>query len=582
MKNIGFISRIVQIGEVPLGGKNPVRIQSMTSTNTLDTGATVSQAIRMIEAGCEYVRLTAQGIKEAGHLAVIKKELKRAGFTTPLIADIHYNPVAAEVAARLVEKVRINPGNYVDRKKGRLAYSTSEYFQEIEKIRERIKPLIKICKQYGTALRIGSNHGSLSERILLRYGDTPAGMVESALEFVRICEDLDFRDIVLSMKASNVKVMVQANRLLVKKMTDEGKNYPVHLGVTEAGDAWDGRMKSAAGIGTLLEEGIGDTIRVSLTEDPEFEIPVAKAIASRFNDGAKRRIFTIPENKAGDPFSYSRRLTAGYDKIGNEQVPVIVCDAPVSNIFPDNLSQDFLPDYIFRPDKEAIHSVSMENGKLMISAKGIKPLIADSFEELVKIPQLNPGNFLIIKTNSGQKIHEVRRMINFLFENKIRIPVILQRNFFNMPENEVILQAACDFSFLLVDGLIDGILITHQNLNVQTINNIAFGILQAAGSRISRTEYVACPSCGRTLFGIQETLKKIKTQTSHLKGLKIGVMGCCVNGPGEMADADYGYVGAGRGKITLYRRKQIVQAGIPENEAVEALIDLIKVNGDWK
>jgi len=582
MKNIGFKSRIVLIGDVPLGGHNPVRIQSMTSTHTLDTRATVSQAIRMIEAGCEYVRVTAQGIKEAGHLAVIKKELKKAGFTAPLIADIHYNPEAAEVAARIVEKVRINPGNYVDRKKGRLAYSTFEYFQEIEKIRERIKPLITICRQYGTALRIGSNHGSLSERILLRYGDTPAGMVESALEFVRICEDFGFRDIVLSMKASNVKVMVQANRLLIKKMMDEGKNYPVHLGVTEAGDAWDGRMKSAAGIGTLLEEGIGDTIRVSLTEDPEFEIPVAKTIAGRFNDGDKRRIFTIPENKAGDPFSYSRRLTAGFDKIGNEQVPVVVCEALVSKIFPDNLLPDLLPDYVYRWEKETVIALLMEDGKPMISAKEIKPLITNSFEELVKVPQVNPGNFLIIKTNSGQKIHEVRLMINYLFENDIRLPVILHRDFFNMPENEVILHAACDFSFLLVDGLIDGIMISHQNLDVQTINNIAFGILQATGSRISRTEYVACPSCGRTLFGIQDTLKKIKSQTSHLKGIKIGVMGCCVNGPGEMADADYGYVGAGRGKITLYRRKQIVQAGIPENKALEALIDLIKVNGDWK
>jgi len=582
MKNIGFKSRIVLIGDVPLGGHNPVRIQSMTSTHTLDTRATVSQAIRMIEAGCEYVRVTAQGIKEAGHLAVIKKELKKAGFTAPLIADIHYNPEAAEVAARIVEKVRINPGNYVDRKKGRLAYSTFEYFQEIEKIRERIKPLITICRQYGTALRIGSNHGSLSERILLRYGDTPAGMVESALEFVRICEDFGFRDIVLSMKASNVKVMVQANRLLIKKMMDEGKNYPVHLGVTEAGDAWDGRMKSAAGIGTLLEEGIGDTIRVSLTEDPEFEIPVAKTIAGRFNDGDKRRIFTIPENKAGDPFSYSRRLTAGFDKIGNEQVPVVVCEALVSKIFPDNLLPDLLPDYVYRREKETVIALLMEDGKPMISAKEIKPLITNSFEELVKVPQVNPGNFLIIKTNSGQKIHEVRLMINYLFENDIRLPVILHRDFFNMPENEVILHAACDFSFLLVDGLIDGIMISHQNLDVQTINNIAFGILQATGSRISRTEYVACPSCGRTLFGIQDTLKKIKSQTSHLKGIKIGVMGCCVNGPGEMADADYGYVGAGRGKITLYRRKQIVQAGIPENKALEALIDLIKVNGDWK
>lgn len=583
METKDYISRIVQIGDVPLGGNNPVRIQSMITTNTLDTNATVSQAMRMIEAGCEYVRLTAQGIKEAEHLAVIKKELKKIGFDVPLIADIHYNPEAAEVAARIVEKVRINPGNYVDRKKGRLSFSDSEYFAEIEKIRGRIKPLIAICKQYGTALRIGSNHGSLSERILLRYGDTPAGMVESALEFVRICEDLGFYDIVLSMKASNVKVMVQANRLLVKKMREESKNYPIHLGVTEAGDAEDGRMKSAAGIGTLLQEGIGDTIRVSLTEDPEFEIPVAKSIVSRFNEGGKRSSFTILENKTGDPLSYSRRLTSQNGKIGNEQVPVVVCDAPDSNTYPENSIQGFLPDYVFMPDDESLHSLILEGGNVLISTPGIKPLVTGSSDELIKYPLSTLQNsLLILKTHSGQSIHEVRGKINYLIENEIRTPVILHRDFLDLPENEVLLQAASDFAFLLVDGLIDGIWISHKNLDLQTISKMSFGILQATGSRISKTEYIACPSCGRTLFGIQETLKKIKSQTSHLKGLKIGVMGCCVNGPGEMADADYGYVGAGKGKITLYRRKQIVKAGVPEKVAVEALIDLIKVNGDWK
>jgi len=583
MQNVKYISRVVNIGDVPMGGDFPIRIQSMTTTNTLDTQATVAQAIRMIEAGCEYVRITAQGVKEAKHLAVIKKELKKSGYTTPLIADIHYNPKAAEVAARIVEKVRINPGNYTDRKKGKPSYSDSEYAQEIEIIREKIRPLINICKQYGTALRIGSNHGSLSERILLKYGDTPAGMMESALEFVQICRDFDFHNIVLSMKASNVKVMVQANRLLVKRMTEEGMNYPIHLGVTEAGDAEDGRIKSAAGIGPLLADGIGDTIRVSLTEDPELEIPVAKEIVSGFNERDKRCEITRIENEISDPFIYNRRQTLPVDKVGNGQVPVVLLSWDISKANPYSFDKGFIPDYLFNSKTGRLQKLSVSNDELVIESSRIKLAFIESEEELEKTSTKFSGEtVLILETNPNKSLHELRRIINLLVKKGINQPVIFHRDYSDLSEEKLLVQASSDFSFLLIDGLIDGIWISHNRMDMKILSRMAFGILQATGSRITKTEYIACPSCGRTLFNIQETLQKIKHRTSHLKGLKIGVMGCCVNGPGEMADAHYGYVGAGKGKITLYKGRQIIQAGIAESEAVEALVTLIKMHGDWK
>jgi (E)-4-hydroxy-3-methylbut-2-enyl-diphosphate synthase len=583
MQNVKYISRVVNIGDVPMGGDFPIRIQSMTTTNTLDTQATVAQAIRMIEAGCEYVRITAQGVKEAEHLAVIKKELKKLGYIPPLIADIHYNPKAAEVAAKIVEKVRINPGNYTHRKKGKPFYSDSEYAQEIEIIREKMKPLIGICKQYGTALRIGSNHGSLSERILLKYGDTPIGMVESALEFVQICRDFDFQNIVLSMKASNVKIMVQANRLLMKRMTEEGMNYPIHLGVTEAGDAEDGRIKSAAGIGPLLADGIGDTIRVSLTEDPELEIPVAKEIVSGFNERDKRCKITQIENEISDPFIYNRRHTLPVDKIGNGQVPVVLLSWDISKANPHSFDKGFVPDYLFNSITRSLQKLSICNDELVIESTRMKLAFIESEEELEKLStKFSSETVLILETNPNKSLHVLRRIINVLVKKGINQPVIFHRDYSDLSEEKLLVQASSDFSFLLIDGLIDGIWISHNKMGRPSLNRMAFGILQAAGSRISKTEYIACPSCGRTLFNIQETLQKIKHRTSHLKGLKIGVMGCCVNGLGEMADAHYGYVGAGRGKITLYKGRQIIQAGIPENEAVEALLSLIKMNGDWK
>ncbi len=568
---LSYISRVVQVGDVPLGGTFPIRIQSMTSTPTLDTEKTVAQSIRMIEAGCEYVRITAPFEKEAQHLAVIKKELKKRGYTTPLIADVHYKPQVAEIAARIVEKVRINPGNYIDRKIGRTNYTEAEFNSETEKIRERIKPLISICKEYGTALRIGINHGSLSERFLLKFGDTPLGMVESAMEFLKICENLDYRNIVVSMKSSNVKVMVQANRLLVRRMLEEGMNYPLHLGVTEAGDAEDGRIKSAAGIGPLLEDGIGDTIRVSLTEDPEYEIPVARTIVAKFNKNGKRAETFIGDTQENPihPFSFQRRETKPVASIGGGQSPVVITD---QNFRDEDFDQQWTPDFIYT-GMDILSPIKNLQEKIPFD------LIKSS--SLHKV-QSNFSNLLIVlEPEDNVSNRQVRKYINELIRKKIDLPVILRKNYRELLDDEFLVNAASDCAYLLVDGLIDGIWLESDTIPPKTLSKTAFDILQATGSRISKTEYIACPSCGRTLFNIQQTLKTIKSQTGHLKGLKIAVMGCCVNGPGEMADADYGYVGAGRGKITLYKGSKIMKTGIPERLAVHSLIRLIKENNDW-
>jgi (E)-4-hydroxy-3-methylbut-2-enyl-diphosphate synthase len=575
MALFNFKSKVVNIGNLPMGGDYPIRIQSMTSTNTMDTPATVEQSIRMIEAGCEYVRITAPGIKEAKNLANIKKELRKKGYTTPLIADIHYQPKAAEVAARIVEKVRINPGNYVDRKQGRLQFTESEYNAELEKIRERIKPLIHICKETGTAMRIGSNHGSLSERILLKYGDTPEGMVESALEFVRICEDLDYTNIVLSMKASNVKVMIHANRLLVKKMTNKGMNYPIHLGVTEAGDAEDGRIKSAAGIGPLLVDSIGDTIRVSLTEEPEFEIPVAKNIINSINKEKypqikNRKPNLFDNNLSFNPFKYNKRETDKFGLMGGSQVPVVIISSKSANH--QNLFSDpFIPDYIHKSG-----SVLIPNKNEAGQIEFIDYNLSDNSDTITNF--VNP---IIIEQKPGQPLSETRNFIQDLMQNKITVPVIFKKNYTGLSSDEFLVSASIDCTYFLADGLLDGIWLDADQIDLNTICETSFGILQATGARISKAEYIACPSCGRTQFRIQDALQKIKAQTSHLKGIKIGIMGCCVNGPGEMADADYGFVGAGKAKITLYKSNRIVKQGINENEAVDELINLIKTDGKW-
>ncbi len=625
-----FETREVKIGDLILGGKNPIRVQSMTTTDTMNTAATVAQSIRMIEAGCELVRITAPSLNEAKNLELIKKELRSKGYTTPLVADIHFTPNAAEAAARIVEKVRVNPGNYADKKKfENIEYSDSSYEKELERIRERFTPLVKICKEYGTALRIGTNHGSLSDRIMSRYGDSAIGMVESAMEFVRICEENNFHQIVLSMKSSNTQVMVYAYRLLVQKMMESGRNYPLHLGVTEAGEGEDGRMKSAVGIGTLLEDGLGDTIRVSLTEEPEFEIPVAKALVARY---AKRQ--ANPEIKKIEkdalefysPFDHARRESKETCNVGGSNVPRVVSDlSRKTEISPAS----FFPlgyNYSVPLDKwnisdQACDFIYLGKNFVEFQIPGTLSLIYDaevwsnlknktrsyplfSFEEYFsakkrsailnfirvqakdiledeRISQLDVKAVLIFETENTHGMAEQRRMFIELASKKINTPVILSRTYEMGSENLFQLHAATDCGALLVDGFGDGIFLRNKKLSPKIVNTSAFGILQASRTRISKTEYISCPSCGRTLFDLQETTAKIRSKTSHLKGLKIGIMGCIVNGPGEMADADYGYVGVGLGKITLYKGKEVVKRNLDSSAAVDGLIELIKENGDW-
>ena len=621
-------SREVQIGDVPLGGENPVRVQSMTTTDTMDTDATVEQSIRMIKAGCEYVRITAPSINAAKNLTQIKKQLLKKGYHTPLIADIHFTPNAAIEAARIVEKVRINPGNFADRKRFEaMEYTDESYNNELERIHDRFIPLLQICKEEGCAMRIGSNHGSLSDRILSRYGDTPMGMVESALEFVRICEEYNYHELVLSMKASNTRVMVQAYRLLVNRMDREDMNYPLHLGVTEAGEGEDGRIKSAVGIGTLMEDGLGDTIRVSLTEEPENEIPVAKILIERY---AKRcqndAIQEIIENPL-HPFEYHARKSQTVQNIGGENVPRIIMDiSSESRMDRDILKQlgysyfesddkwgigDFACDYIYVGDKSVNFPIPGTLGIIQDftiwdkeKADDVYPLLSSqlylknvhlhsqvnfvstslkeiSTEFIEKIVH-DPTIVLIITTKNEHGMAEQRRLIIKLINTNCRVPVIIFGSYNNLLPEEFQLFSATNVGALLIDGLGDGIYVTTKNSGtLSEVNRTLFGILQASRTRISKTEYISCPSCGRTLFDLQETTALVRERTSHLKGVKIGIMGCIVNGPGEMADADYGYVGTGIGKISLYRGQDVVKSNIPIKEAVDALIDLMREDGAW-
>jgi (E)-4-hydroxy-3-methylbut-2-enyl-diphosphate synthase len=544
----------VTIGDLPVGGSYPVRIQSMTNTNTMDTEATVNQAIQLIEAGCEMVRITAPGKKEARNLEKIKNVLCKRGYDVPIIADIHFNPRAAEVAAKIVEKVRINPGNYVDQRKfQKIRYTEQEYQEEINRISERLYPLIRICKDNGTAIRVGTNHGSLSDRIMNRYGDTPLGMVESALEYARIFRQFDFFDLVLSMKSSNVKIMVYATRLLVKKMLEEGMNCPLHLGVTEAGDGMDGKVKSAAGTGTLLADGIGDTIRVSLTGDPVDEIPVAKMLARQFNY-LREDINASGSKTEYDPIvEYSKRITNPLHNIGGHHVPVVVM-----NKYPSGNGQD--PDLI-SPD-----------GKVLVNKNGL----------LLKLSEMS-NILLVLESDENNAIPRLEQAFRKLDSVRAKLPVFIKINFKGLTREEILIRGTSIFSYLLINGYGDGIWIdTEEEKDMAFVRDLSFAVLQALGLRITRTEYIACPSCGRTLFNIQEALSGIKEKTQHLKGLKIAVMGCIVNGPGEMADADYGYVGAGKGKITLYKGKEVMKKNINEKQAVDELVDLIKAHGDWR
>jgi len=625
-----YKTRVVTIGDVPLGGDNPIRIQSMTTTDTMNTIATVEQSIRMIDAGCEYVRITAPSIKEAQNLELIKKELRARGYNAPLIADIHFTPNAAELAARIVEKVRVNPGNYADKKKfENIEYTDATYVSELDRIRERFTPLVKICKEYGTAMRIGTNHGSLSDRILSRYGDTPLGMVESALEFLRICEDNNYYNIVLSMKASNPQVMVQAYRLLILKMQELNMNYPLHLGVTEAGEGEDGRIKSAVGIGTLLEDGIGDTVRVSLTEDPEFEIPVAKNLIERYSNRVNHK--AIPEivRLPYSPYDFQKRVSKDAQNIGGSNVPRVIADfSEKQKITPASLFAvgynysvpldkwnltDQACDYIFAGDNTIDFQIPGTLGLIFNAStwnnlsdttrsyplfKLADFLSADkkseqlnfvsvSIDDILTLSNTTIASFsvpvvFVLETSNEHGMAEQRRIFVEFLNNSISIPVIIKRNYSNVPEEKFQLHASTDFGALFLDGFGDGIWISQTNCtSAKNVNAIAFGILQATRTRISKTEYISCPSCGRTLFDLQETTAKIRSRTDHLKGIKIGIMGCIVNGPGEMADADYGYVGTGIDKITLYKGREVVERNVNSDKAVDALVELIKKHGDW-
>lgn len=620
----------VNIGEVPMGGSNPIRIQSMTTVDTMDTQGSIDQSIRMINSGCEYVRITAPSIKEAQNLKPIREGLKSLGYNTPLVADIHFTPNAAELAANIVEKVRVNPGNYADKKKfENIDYTDETYAAELERIRVKFTPLVEICKKNGTAMRIGTNHGSLSDRIMSRFGDTPLGMVESALEFLRICESLNYNDIVLSMKSSNTRVMVQAYRLLVRKLDEEGlKAYPLHLGVTEAGEGEDGRIKSAVGIGTLLEDGIGDTVRVSLTEEPEFEAPVAQALVDRYKN---RQIH--PENNLSidipiDPYSYHKRETDEIESIGGQNVPRVVADlSHLTDIKIKDLSavgHFYLPE----PDKWRMNETGAdfiytgENPVSFMLPNGLKEVIdyniwlglddRDHKYPLVSVKQFdedseidselifvevdaeniefieklkNASNIVLIL--SSKNVHAMASMRKFVFElinRELKAPVIISRSYEGITEEEFQLYAATDMGGLLIDGLGDGVMLSYQNKGIgqtKIANNTAFGVLQAARTRMTKTEYISCPSCGRTLFDLQETTAMIRKRTDHLKGVKIGIMGCIVNGPGEMADADYGYVGSGKGKITLYKGQEVIKRAVPSANAVDELIEIIKTDGTW-
>jgi (E)-4-hydroxy-3-methylbut-2-enyl-diphosphate synthase len=623
-----FVTREVRIGDLLMGAHNPIRIQSMTTTDTMDTAATVAQSIRMIEAGCELVRITAPSLKQAQNLEVIKKELRNAGFNTPLVADIHFTPNAAELAARIVEKVRVNPGNYADKKKFEtIDYTDAAYEAELDRIRERFIPLVRICKEYGTAMRIGTNHGSLSDRIMSRYGDSPLGMVESALEFIRIAEAENFHNIVLSMKASNTQVMVQAYRMLVNRMLQENMNYPLHLGVTEAGEGEDGRIKSAVGIGTLLEDGLGDTIRVSLTEDPEFEIPVARALAERYSQRENHRAILDASFWSVNPFEHSRSITRAEGNIGHNAVPVVVSDFSLDN--PEKPSYLFRIGYQYNHESDkwniqdqACDYVYVGKNSIDFELPGTLGVIQDvaiwSPDKIRTYPLFqtddflsgkytaseernfllhNAGDFsepvfsllhdktwvLVLESDNAHAMPEIRRFIVELKQRGIDCPVLVYRSYTDLSDDAFQLYAATDCGALLNDGLLDGVWISRSDIsaNQKFINQTAFGILQAARARISKTEYISCPSCGRTLFDLQETTAKIRKRTDHLKGLKIGIMGCIVNGPGEMADADFGYVGTGVGKITLYKGREVVKRNVDSEHAVDELIGLIKENNCW-
>lgn len=549
-------SSTVQIGNVPLGGDNPIRIQSMTSTSTLDTDASVAQCRRIFDAGADYVRLTAQGVREAHNIGEIRAALHAAGYTKPLVADIHFNPKAAFEAAATTDKVRINPGNFVDaaRTFKKLEYTDEEYAAELEKIRRAVVPFLAICREHHTAVRLGVNHGSLSDRIMSRYGDTPAGMVESAMEYLRIFREENFNDVAISIKASNTVIMVETVRRLVAEMDREDMHYPLHLGVTEAGDGEDGRIKSAVGIGTLLAEGIGDTVRVSLSEEPELEIPVARKLVDYITAREGHAPISGCFAKAYNRIAPERRPTNAVGSIGGQNVPVVATALSPADVAAIATKPDFF--------------LSDVNWKAVdASAK------AEGFSD---------DDVLLLTSHHANPVGEIEAFIHRLWDNGCKAPVVVRMSYDDADKEDVQVKAGADFGALLLNGLVDGIVLDAPNLpNNADAVAYSFGILQAARRRTTKTEYISCPSCGRTLYDLQHAVKEIKAATSHLKGLKIGIMGCIVNGPGEMADADYGYVGAAVGKVSLYKGKECVERNVPQDIALTHLIDLIKANGDW-
>ena len=627
-------AREVKVGNLAIGGDNPIRVQSMTTTDTMDVAGTVAQSKRMIEAGCELVRITAPSKRDAEQLEHIARELKEAGHNVPLVADIHFTPNAAEIAADYVEKIRVNPGNYADKKRfENLEYTDESYADELVRIREKFTPLVQKCKRLGRAMRIGTNHGSLSDRIMSRYGDTPLGMVESALEFLRICVDEGYHDVVVSMKSSNPQVMVQAYRLLVARMNDEEMAFPLHLGVTEAGDGEDGRIKSALGIGTLLEDGLGDTVRVSLTEDPEAEMPVGRMLVERYNSRSGHPPVD-PVDTTINPYEYTRRSCHEVGNVGGKHVPVVVHTLRDSNSDPSSLFgagyRYSVPLDKWNLSDAACDVVYVGNRALTFELPGTLTVLmdADAWSNLtvvparhqplwnaadnwanlpdqqpdvvhwirIKRPEVHPGLksrvsdgngefrrdvIWVVETDNPHAMVDLRTTVLALDDVGCPAPVVLRRSWTGLDEERLALQAATDLGGPMIDGLGDGLWIDSPETALMKRNTMSFGILQAARTRISKTEYISCPSCGRTLFDLQETTAKIRSVTHHLKGVKIGIMGCIVNGPGEMADADYGYVGTGPGKITLYKEKEVVKRNVPEGEAVEALIELIREHGDW-
>lgn len=597
----------VNIGATPLGGENPIRIQSMTNTVTMDTEACVEQSKRIIDAGGEYVRLTTQGIKEAENMKEINIALRSQGYDTPLVADVHFNAKVADVAAQYVEKVRINPGNYVDaaRTFKQLEYTDEEYRAELNKIKTRFVPFLNICKSNHTAIRIGVNHGSLSDRIMSRYGDTPEGMVESCMEFLRICVEEQFTDVVISIKASNTVVMVRTMRLLAAVMEQEGMSFPLHLGVTEAGDGEDGRIKSALGIGALLSDGLGDTIRVSLSEAPEAEIPVARKLVDYVTTHADAPYIPAELASGFDYLRPTRRKTISVRNIGGGNLPVVFSFHWEGNT---SSNPQLLPDYIYtgrnlpteRLNTEYVVDADVWNEEIGAwPAFNLNTIVnIDAFQSELKflfIPYLmldqvmdvlkrHPEVVVISQSIHPNRLGEHRALVHQLMNNGLNNPVIFFQHYAEEDLENLQIKAAADMGALVFDGLVDGICLLNQNnlISAKDVEATAFGILQAGRLRITKTEYISCPGCGRTLFDLQKTIARVKEATSHLKGLKIGIMGCIVNGPGEMADADYGYVGAGRGKVSLYKCKECVEKNIPEEEAVDKLVELIKTHGDWR